>query len=44
MSAVHTPRRDAFFFGDVPQRVELVVRCRKDAKLRRAALPEERGF
>lgn len=32
------------FFGGVPERVELVVRCRKDAKLRMEAEPGQRGF
>ncbi len=32
------------FFGDTPARVELVVRCRKDAKLHMAAQPGGRRF
>ena len=32
------------FFGGVPQRVELVVRCRKDAKLHSGAQPADRRF
>lgn len=32
------------FFGGVPQRVELVVRCRKDAKLHSGAQPGDRRF
>ena len=32
------------FFGGVPSRVELVVRCRKDAKLHSGAQPGDRRF
>ena len=32
------------FFGEVLPRVELVVRCRKDAKLRTGVQPGQRGF
>jgi hypothetical protein len=32
------------FFGGVPERTELVVRCRKDAKLRLAASPGQKRF